>query len=161
MLSAAIGEALYPDPQWRTLRAMWEALYPRDGLLPAVARLLAELERSIPAFVSVLVNHRPRSLRGKSLQEVLAGPERTPASLRAYYDTWRGSRLRMQAAPPSLVFAALGQARADGRLSPELESRMLSDLLTDWAMRGSLDTSAICAGGTPTAAPLANPVYPG
>lgn len=99
----------------------------------------------MPAFVSLLVHHRPRSLRGNSLKEALATPDRTPARLRAVFDSWRGSRLKMQAAPPSLVFAAIGQAKADGRLSPARESRITADLLTDWAMQSSLDTSAICA----------------
>jgi hypothetical protein len=144
-LSAAMGEALYPDPQWRALAATWEALYPKRNLKPRTQWLLAALERSIPAFVSVLVAHRPKSLRGSSLQEVLASADRQPARLRALYDAWGDSRLKMQAAPPSLVFAVIGQAKADGRISPEWESRVLADLLTDWAMRSSLDTSAICA----------------
>jgi len=43
------------------------------------------------------------------------------------------------------VFAVLGQARADGRMSPEDESDLLAKLLTFWAMRSTLDTSAYCA----------------
>ncbi len=143
-LSAAMGDALYPDPQWRALAATWESLYPRFGLDEERANLLAALERSIPAFVSVLVNHRPRSLRGRSLLEVLVTAERQPQRLRATLDLWAGSRQRMRAAPPSLVMAVFGQARIDGRLSPELESRMLGDLLTDWAMSSTLDMSTIC-----------------
>jgi hypothetical protein len=144
-LSAAMGAALYPDPQWTALAATWEALYPRQGLKPAMQWLLAALEHSIPAFVSVLINHRPPSLQGNSLQEVLAGADRQPANLRALFDAWGGSRLQMQAAPPSLVFAVIGQAKADGRLSAFDESRMLSDLLNDWAMQSSLDTTTNCA----------------
>ncbi len=144
-LSAAMGATLYPDPQWQRLTDIWDSLYPRAGLREDNLALLALLERNIPAFVSVLVNHRPRSLYGRSLLEALADANRQPARLRAYLDAWGGSRWKMQAAPPSLVFAVVGQARADGRLSPEQESRMLADLLTDWAMRSTLDTSAICA----------------
>jgi hypothetical protein len=51
----------------------------------------------------------------------------------------------MRDAPPSLVFAAFGQARADGRLSPEQESRKLSMLLRFWAMRRTLDAATSCA----------------
>jgi hypothetical protein len=51
----------------------------------------------------------------------------------------------MAQAPPSLVFATLGQARAADRLHPELESRVLGNLLTHWALRSTLDTSANCA----------------
>jgi hypothetical protein len=144
-LSAALGDALYPDPQWRTLAVTWEALYPRVRLSQGKLNLLAALERSMPAFVSVLVNHRPQSLRGHSLGEALASENRQPSRLRAQLAAWGGSRLKMQSAPPCLVFAVLGQARADSRLSPEQESRMLADLLTDWAMRSTLDTAAICS----------------
>jgi hypothetical protein len=149
-LSAALGEALYPDPQWSRFAATWEALYPRQGLPTEGLELLARLERSIPAFVSLLVNYRPRSLRGNSLQEVLSSSDRRPANLRARFTAWDGSRLKMQGAPPTLVFAVIGQAKADGRLSPEQEGRMLADLLTDWAMRSALDMSAICATAIPS-----------
>ncbi|SRR6266540_1338596 len=144
-LSAAMGAALYPDPQWGALAAAWEALYPQRNLRPRTQWLLAVLERSIPAFVSLLLAHRPKSLRGGSLQEVLASADRQPARLRALYDQWGGSRQKMQSAPPSLVFAVIGQAKADGRISPEWEGRVIADLLTDWAMWSSLDASAICA----------------
>lgn len=143
-LSAALGDALYPDPQWQAAAEMWEALYPTHYLTPTRQALLAALEQAIPAFVSLVVHHRPRSLRSASLKEALATPDRTPARLRAVFEGWRGSRLKMQAAPPSLVLAAIGQSKADGRLSPERESRITADLLTDWAMQSSLDTSAIC-----------------
>ncbi len=108
----------------------------------------------MPTFVSLLTNHRPKSLRGKSLGEVFTSAERQPSRLRAQLDAWGGSRLRMQLAPPCLVFAAIGQARADGRLSPEQESWMLADLLTDWAMRNTLDVAAICSTGLPTGVAL-------
>ncbi len=144
-LSAALGDALYPDPQWRAVADTWEVLYPKQRLTPTKLALLDALEQVMPAFVSLVVHHRPRSLRGASLKETLATPDRTPTRLRAVFEGWRGSRLKMQAAPPSLVLAAIGQAKADGRLSPERESRIAADLLTDWAMQSSLDTSAICA----------------
>ena len=41
----------------------------------------------------------------------------------------------MRGAPPSLVFAALGQARLDGAISPEAEGRLVADLLTFWAWK--------------------------
>ena len=44
-------------------------------------------------------------------------------------------------APPTLAFAVIGQARAEGKISPEEESRLLADLLTYWALRGTLDMS--------------------
>jgi hypothetical protein len=51
----------------------------------------------------------------------------------------------MYAAAPSLALAVLGQASADRAISPEDESRLVGELLTHWALRSSLDRSAICA----------------
>lgn len=144
-LSCAMGNALYPHPQWQRLTRLWESLYPTKGLDDKPRRLLALLEATIPDFVNLLANHRPRSLRGRSLKEVLASPNRSPARLSANFQAWRASPAQMRAAPPTLAFAAIGQARADGHLSPEEESRVLSQLLTHWALRSALETSAYCA----------------
>jgi hypothetical protein len=77
-LSAAIGEALYPHPQWQRLGALWESYYPPVGLDPQTQHLLAQLIESMPAFVTLLVNHRPKALRGRSLMEVMDGAARGP-----------------------------------------------------------------------------------
>jgi len=92
-----------------------------------------------------MVNHRPRALRGSSLGEALSVSERQPDRLAALYKQWKCSPQTMQAAPPTLAFAVIGQARADGQISPEEESRLLADLLTYWALRGTLDMSELCA----------------
>lgn len=44
----------------------------------------------------------------------------------------------MYQSSPVLVFAVIGQARADGILSPEHESILLGRLLTHWALRNTL-----------------------
>ncbi len=144
-LSCAIGGALYPHPQWSALARLWESLYPTDGLDAKTKTVLAQLEASIPEFVELLVNFRPQSLRGKSLKEVMPLAERHPSRLAAYYQAWLASPAKMRTAPPSLVFAAVGQAKVEGKISPETESKLLADLLSFWAMRSALDTSAICA----------------
>ena len=59
-LSAAMGAALYPDPQWARLAALWARLYPPTGLEPEKARLFQDVDRTMPAFVSTLLAHRPR-----------------------------------------------------------------------------------------------------
>src|SRR6516225_981321 len=61
-LSAAMGEALYPHPQWRRLSGLWGSYYPVATLNDERRQLIAQIERAIPEFVSVLVNHRPTSL---------------------------------------------------------------------------------------------------
>ncbi len=99
----------------------------------------------MPAFVALLINHRPKALRGKSLVEILAVAERQPIHLQAYFEQWRRSSVQLQQTPPALAFAIIGQARADGKLGPEAESQLLGKLLTEWALRSTLDMSLICA----------------
>ena len=144
-LSCAMGNALYPHPQWSRLAAMWESFYPTRELDEERQRLIAMLEEGIPSFVTLLANHRPPSLRGRSLSEVMAKADRQPARLAAMYPAWRASPARLRDAAPSLAFAVIGQARADGLISPEAESNTVANLLTHWALRSTLDTSALCA----------------
>ncbi len=119
LLSCAMGEALYPHRQWRALAAVFESFYPAHGLDPARARILMLLRATLGQFVSVLVNHRPRSLRGRSLGETVAMTDRNPDRLLAQYERWRAAPPLMKAAPPTLIFAVFGRARVSGRLSPE------------------------------------------
>ncbi len=145
-LSCAMGQALYPHPQWRRLSQLWHTYYPPSGLAPADAALLGALEAGMVALVAVLQAHRPRALRGHSLPEVLGVPARQPARLAALFRAWQRHPAPLYRAAPSLAFAVLGQARANGQLSPEDESAVLAKLLTYWALRSTLDTSATCSG---------------
>src|SRR4029077_7268596 len=43
MLSCAMGDALYPHRQWRTLGGLWRSFYPMAGLDAARTRLLQAL----------------------------------------------------------------------------------------------------------------------
>ena len=54
---------------------------------------------SMPAFVSVLINHRPRALRGRSLVEVMDVTQRQPARLSRALPGW--------GANPSEMYRAL------------------------------------------------------
>jgi hypothetical protein len=153
LLSCAMGDALYPHPQWASLAEVWRSLYPVGAVTDVHRRTLAGLEATIPQFVAQLLDHRPPSLRGRAIGEVLAMDGRRPEHLLARYGGWRRRPAAIATAPPSLVFAALGQARAAGRLSPERESRLLGNLLTHWALRSTLDISAICADQVRTLAP--------
>jgi hypothetical protein len=149
-LSAAMGEALYPHPQWQRLSATWESFYPPSGVAPETHALLEALQASMPTFVALLVDHRPEALRGRSLTEVMETGPRQPARLSALYQSWHAKPSDMYRTSPSLVFAAMGQARSDGKISPEDESLLLCKLLTFWALRATLNMSEICA-----AAPVA------
>ena len=144
-LSCAIGDGLYPHPQWQRVARLWESYYPTAGLDDERQNLLARLQESLPEFVATLIGHRPKALRGRSLREAMNVEQRTPRRLTELFAAWNKAPQQMYRAPPSLVFAVLGQARADGSMSPEDESELLAKLLTFWAMRSTLDTSAYCA----------------
>ena len=151
-LSCAMGQALYPDPQWARAAQLWTSFYPlvdpahEETPVDQRRRQLVELlDRIVPAFVQILVHHRPGSLRGESILEAMRVEERQPERLRSYFGRWGHSFRRLRAAPPSLAFAILGQARADGELTPEAEGQLLANLLTFWALRSTLETSRISA----------------
>ncbi len=144
-LSCAIGRALYPHRQWRELARMWSALYPPTGLDESRRRVIEAMEATMPEFVALLVDHRPRSLRGRSLREIMPLAERRPERLIALDREW-GQRLdRMRDQPPTLVFAVLGQARTRGSVSPESESELVGKLLTYWALRSTLELAGASA----------------
>jgi hypothetical protein len=143
-LSCAMGQALYPHPQWARLSRLWESFYPKDGLPAEAIDLLAALEEGVPDLIDLLMNHRPPILRGDTLAEALQGEELRPARLMEQFETCLTSPRSLKRAPPCLVFATLGQARMEGKLSPEREGQMLSELLTHWALDRALNPSAAC-----------------
>jgi hypothetical protein len=138
-LSCAIGDTLNPHPQWQRVARVWESYYPLDRLSAAQRDLIVRLERSLPAFAELLASHRPPSLKGRSLAEALEARDRRPERLGALFEAWRREPAQMYRAPPSLVFAVIGQAKADGHLGPEDESELLARLLTHWAIGSTLN----------------------
>jgi hypothetical protein len=144
-LSSAIGKALYPHPQWDRLSRLWDSFYPTDRLDDERKALLRALEDGIPRVVEVFTTHRPKTLGHKPLAEVMKSAERQPGHLAALFKSWQEDPGRMRRAAPSLVFAVVGQARADGTVSPEDEGTLLAGLLKTWALRSALDSKAICA----------------
>jgi hypothetical protein len=138
LLSCAMGQQLYPDSQWRRIAALWQSYYPLDGVPAGDRLLLQQLMASMPALAGLLANHRPAALRGASLPQALAIERRQPAYLAMLFRFWQRRPDRMYEASPVLVFAVIGQARANGQLSPEHESVLLGRLLTHWALRNTL-----------------------
>jgi len=141
-LSSAMGEALYPHPQWRQLRRLWDSFYPAQGLDAGRAELMRKLLAGIPALVSLIVHHRPKALRGAALAEAIERYPRQPARLAARYASWRRAPALMKETPPTLALAVIGQALADGVLGPEAESALVAKLLRHWALRRTFGDSA-------------------
>jgi hypothetical protein len=141
-LSCAMGAALYPHRQWSRLAQLWNSFYPSDRLNAEGRELVDELEEAIPTFVGLLMHHRPPSLHGHSLLEALDVAACQPARLASLFDAWRDSPQRLYTAPPSLACAVIGQAKMDGKLDAEQESKVLADLLTHWATRRVLEMPA-------------------
>jgi hypothetical protein len=144
-LSCAMGDAMFPHPQWKALAQAWESFYPLQQTNAATRHVLELLDAGIPEFIALLLNHRPPALRGKSLQEVMPLRERQPQFLARYYDDWTLQPEKMKTVRPTLAFAAIGQARINGKITPERESETLARLLTHWAMQSALDSSSSCA----------------
>jgi hypothetical protein len=90
------------------------------------------------------VHHRPSALQGRSLKDVLATRERRPEALAELFSRGRHTKFRtLRQVSPTIALAAIAQARAEGSVSPEEESRLLAGLLTDWALRKSLSASCV------------------
>lgn len=141
-LSCAMGEALYPHPQWSRLARLWESFYPRDDLDAKQRAVLEMLEASMGDFVRLLLAHRPGALQGRSLGEAMQARSRAPAQLLAQFKRWKLARAEMYQAAPALAFAVVGQARAMGEITPEAESRLIAKLLTYWALRATSGAAA-------------------
>jgi hypothetical protein len=131
MISIAFGEKLFPDPQWANLRQLWLQLYPPDPKDKAAREAISQVLAILPVFVSLVIQHRNTATKGRALSEILPIRHRLPATLRRLY----GATASLEKLSPALAFAVIGQARADGKLPNDAESKKLSHLLTLWARR--------------------------
>jgi hypothetical protein len=145
-LSAALGQAFFPQEAWNRLSELWESYYPIAGAGAKQREILTLLERTIPELVGVLIHHRPAALRGRSLREAMDTDEVQPARLRDLLRRWRQEPQDMYRTRPIVVFAAIGQGRVDGRITPEEESAVIGKLLSHWALWSTLQAAAGCAG---------------
>lgn len=142
-LNLHLGRALFPDPQWHKLSELWRAMYPLSDLRPAMRITIERLKATLSDFVHELLNHRPPSLGGRMLYEIMPLAQRSPARLRASFHRWRSNPRQMYKATPTKVFAVFGQARWDGTIDPDRETALLTDLLSHWALRRSKGTSHV------------------
>jgi hypothetical protein len=146
MLSCTIGNALFPHPQWARLAACWQAFYPLQRTSDEAQAIIVSLLRTMPEFVELMASHRPLSLRGHALRDVLRTPGLEADRLLALLEAWKRDPGRMRDESPCLIFAVCGQARAAGRLGARAESELLTRLITRWALRSTDDLTALCAG---------------
>jgi hypothetical protein len=144
-LSAAFGQAIYPQPAWGRLVELWESYYPDGPLDRSQRQVFADLEASIPELVDVILSHRPEALKGDTLLEALDTDELQPARLRQLLQDWRAAPQRMYNARPLVTFATIGQGRADGTVTPEEESTVITKLLTFWALKSTLLLPSHCS----------------
>ncbi|SHJ47324.1 hypothetical protein SAMN02745146_3177 [Hymenobacter daecheongensis DSM 21074] len=149
-LSIALGEALFPHRQWADLTRQWSALYPTDGLPSGKQQLIGQLVALLPEFAQLVVRHRSPSLRGQPLAGLFPVAQRQPARLRALYRQWQARPALREDCAPSLVFAVIGQAKADGRITAGEEARVLTGLLTRWALNRARN---YCGLAPPAGAP--------
>jgi hypothetical protein len=152
-LSCAIGRALFPHPQWDRLEGIWLSYYPPENADRRKRDFLALLEKAMPGLAALIAHHRPKSLGGASLKEALQIDDRQPAQLAQMFQSWRAAPSQIYRASPTMVFAVIGQARAEAAISPEEESRIFSDMLDYWALRNALDHRVNC-GKPPLCFPM-------
>jgi hypothetical protein len=150
-LSCAMGKALYPHAQWDALGAIWDSYYPAVKLSANVAEVVTAVEKTIPAFVDMLAYHRPKALRGLSLSEALLVKDRQPAHLTRLWRQWQPNPAMMFKAQPTITFATINQAKADGQLRPEEEGKLVGDLMRSWALRRALHEIPIASMGRTSA----------
>lgn len=144
-LSCAMGRELFPHAQWDTLERIWLSYYPPADLDSGKRETIALLEKTMPGLATLIAHHRPKSLNGASLKEALETDQRQPAHLSALFRSWDSAPARMYEASPTMVFAVIGQARAEKLISPEAEGQIFSRMLKYWALRDTLDTAVNCA----------------
>jgi hypothetical protein len=149
LLSCSIGEQLYPAGkrgQWQRIASVWQDLYPVAGVHPGLRETMADLHQTMSEFVALLASNCPEALHGRPLAAVLARPDRAPPELIRRYHSWRAAPAQMHSTPPTLAFAVIGQARASGLVTPERENTMLRGLITEWALKSTLETARASAG---------------
>lgn len=138
MTSLAFGNALYPDPNWQRIAAIWEAMYPLRKLDQETLGLIIALRATLPRFASLVLAHRPQALGGMTLGQSMLRDGRSPQRIAQVWQAYANRTDRLYELPPSLAMAAIGQARFHGQVPPESESRLISKLLIEWSVQSSL-----------------------
>jgi len=131
--SCAFGAKMFPHKQWKKFWDLWQTFYPIDDLNEDKRMLLQQIEEEMDAFVSLVLKHTNKQLKGKTICELFPVRERQPAQLQQMFQLWKEYPSLQQKAAPTLVFAVFGQAKSDKQIDAEQESQMLSQQLRNWA----------------------------
>jgi hypothetical protein len=132
-LSCAFGKVLYPHRQWDRIWQLWQLFYPTDDLAADKIALLKSLDEEEENFVQLVLRHKPAALKGNQTADILPFAQRQPAQLQQLFQQWKVNASLIERAPPTLVFAVLGQAKFDQAISAEEENRFLTQQLRNWA----------------------------
>jgi hypothetical protein len=143
--SCAIGDRLFPHPQWERVRTMWSQFYPPAELPAEQSAIVTALLDSLAELAHLLATHRSTALQGESLVEALQPSAVEPEQLQRRFARWQRSPAEMYASRPTQVFATIGQARFDGRIAARDESQLIAKLLTHWALSKSIDAAERCS----------------
>jgi len=160
LLSIHFGRVLFPHPQWDRLEREWLSYYPTTGLPGKVVDDLHNMVDSIPEFTELLIHHRPTSLGGRMIREVLVSTGMQPEELMSHFRRWQEDRSQLGQVRPCIAFAVLGQARYHGLLRPETESSLLGQALSAWALQHFQDPIADCDAVQSAIRPPHQPLKP-
>ena len=145
-LSCAMGQALYPHPQWERLARLWEAYYPPyrsgPGAKGHLCQAASDATRLRGATGPPPAENpaRPLAGRGVGCAEPAAG------MLKRLYRAWSREPSNVSRTPDiGIRRNRPGQGRWTHE--PRAGKRILAKLLTHWALRSTLDVSAACATG--------------
>ncbi len=145
-LSIAMGRVLFPHAQWDALDNLWSGFFPLAGLDSKTQFIIAILQKTMPEFISLLLEHRPVALQGATLVSIMELEEKQPADLSRRFEEWKADPSLLRSERPVMAFAVIGQARAEGKLTPERESRLLTRLLIHWAVEARTNSPAFASG---------------
>jgi hypothetical protein len=148
-ISAAIGQVLYPSPQWQELASAWEDLYPLRNANPQDAAALRDIERSVASLAMVLASFRPVQLGDTALGTAFPLAGCTPGRLRALWQQQRTDSGTLAQLTPTQACGVIGQAKFDGWITAVEEVRLLRQLLRFWALHSTIDARTVCAQAQP------------
>ncbi len=134
-ISIGFGKVMFPDAQWERLDRYWDQFYDLEMVRVDDRKLLRAIEKAIPQFVRLLLKHRSKALKGKQLGAAFDQDLIQPLVLRRQFQKWKIAPKLMKKATPTQVFAVVGQAKVDQKITPARENEILRNMLSYWARK--------------------------